>query len=160
MIFAAFVGLFLCVLYDILKHQPSRLGYFSLFGAAMGVALFRKNGIYLLLFTAAYIAFIKNVKKRVLLQVITVVVSLNFLIEGSIASVLGIAIDSPREMLSLPIQQMARVKRNITDLDENMENEIERFFKETDIMISDNGKSTFNSNYFYNHKLQFARLII
>lgn len=129
-IWSAFVGCFEIQLVEVIEHDEgiakknSLFKYINLFIFALGVALFRNNGIYLLLFSIIFILFY-NFKYKIFYAIICLIPILIFMfISNPLANHLGIAKGSPREMLSLPIQQMARIDKNIKDLEPELRNEI------------------------------------
>ena len=170
MIFAAFVGWYVLKAYDIVKYRKMDiLSGVELMAAAVGVALTRKNGMYLLMFTAIFSLFLKinrAIKYR-FASICFIVVVANMCVEGPIAQYFGITKGSAAEMLSLPIQQMARIEKNVKDLDDDLERQIDAFFmdnadlkKEYVPIISDNTKRLLDRNYFQQHKVDFIKLAV
>lgn len=168
MIFAAFVGWYVLKAYDIVKYKKMNiLSGAELMAAAIGGALTRKNGMYLLMFTAIFSLFLKINKaiKYRFASICFIAVAANMCIEGPIAQHFGISKGSAAEMLSLPIQQMARIEKNVKDLDDDLERQIDAFFmdnadlkKEYVPIISDNTKRLLDRNYFQQHKVDFIKL--
>lgn len=77
--------------------------------------IFRNNGYYVFLMLIPFlgIAYRKHIKKLLLMVVIVVV--LVQIYKGPFSNVLGVRPGDSREMLSIPIQQMARVYQNHQD---------------------------------------------
>lgn len=167
--FAAFVSLFLMELYlAVIKRKAEIRHLAGLAFAAAGVGLFRKNGIYLLIFTGIYLCFYMTRKKAGLgrcIMICLLAACLNVCIEKSAVSFWGVMPGSPREMLSLPIQQMARIEKNVHDPDTSLKERIDRFFHEgCDLgsayypLISDNAKNKFSEEAFYGREKAFFKL--
>lgn len=168
MIFAAFVGVYLCALTELLTTQLTKGRKWLLFLSALGVVLFRKNGVYLVLFTVIALAFLKIEKKSKVfcMTALIGVVLINGVIEGPVCSFFHIAKGSPREMLSLPLQQMARVARDEhgTEGSEVREEMYDYFLTGVNLgvlydpLISDRVKNYFNLPNYEGHEKDFAAL--
>lgn len=170
MIFAAFVGVYLCALIEMLTGQLNRGNKWLLFLSALGVVLFRKNGVYLVLFTAIAFAFLKMEKKAkiFILAALMSTVLINGVIEGPVCSYFGVIKGSPREMLSLPLQQMARIARDEHGKEGIREREeIYTFFKDGanlkklyNPLISDPVKDYFSESKYEGREKDFAKLAV
>ena len=86
-------------------------------------------------------------------------------IEKGAVYFLSIDQGSPREMLSLPIQQMARIEKNVKELDDEMRKEIDSYFKEGSSLgeayyplISDNAKDRFSEKKYDKREKEFLIL--
>ncbi len=167
--FAAFVSLFLMELYVVVVKGKKKTRYWiGLTIASMGVGLFRKNGIYLLAFTGMYLCIyiVKHkVKMEKVLLICIFAVCLHLCVEKSAISFLSVESGSPREMLSLPIQQMARIEKNGLNTDNEMRERIDSFFrKNSDLaeaynpLISDDAKNLFSEKQFSNREKEFVAL--
>lgn len=169
--FAAFVGIFLLELYIVLINKKWGGHTAALAVAATGVGIFRKNGIYLLIFTVVYMSIYmcickkKRIKKSLIICMFAIF--LNMSIEKGILYFSTIDQGSPREMLSLPIQQMARIEKNVKVLNSELKKEIDSFFKDgIDLgekyypLISDNAKDCFDEKKYYGREKEFLILSI
>ncbi|MCX4321655.1 MAG: DUF6020 family protein [Lachnospiraceae bacterium] len=166
--FAAFVGLFLMELYILaVKCKGSGKNLVGLLIAAMGVALFRKNGVYLLVFTGIYILVYMCKEKARLEKVFIVLlcaVGIGVGVEWLAVSLFNVKPGSQREMLSLPIQQMARIEKNVRNLDDETRAEIDSFYKNGNLgeayypLISDHAKELFDDKSFTYRKREFVGL--
>ncbi len=167
--FAAFVGFFLMELYVIIVNKKNDTqNSVGLIIAAIGVALFRKNGIYLLIAVSIYVsiyAFMKRVHIEKILFICLFAVSLNWGIEKASFTFFEIGQSSPREMLSLPIQQMAMIEKNVSDLNAETKQEIDSFYRKENSLgkayyplISDAAKNLFSESRFKNREKEFMLL--
>lgn len=166
--FAAFVGLFLIELYATIINKKTGIRYYTgLTIASLGVGLFRKNGIYLLIFSCVYLLIYMFIAKDAIQRTLIIcffAVCINVGVEkGAVLG--GIQPGSPREMLSLPIQQMARIDKNIQNIDTRLKSEIYSYFEDKsnlgeayEPIISDNAKSLFSEKNFYGREKEFIKL--
>ena len=166
--FAAFVGLFLVELYIVLMNKKWGGHFVGLTGSAIGMGIFRKNGIYLLIFTVLYMLIyicLKKAKMGKVMFICTLAIFVSIGIEKGAVYFLSIDQGSPREMLSLPIQQMARIEKNVKELDDEMRKEIDSYFKEGSSLgeayyplISDNAKDRFSEKKYDKREKEFLIL--
>lgn len=119
-LFGAFFALLFDLSFDLLEDPEAFLkkksGCVAFFGAVLLMCLFRNQGIYVyLLFAAAAICFFwcrKQERKQVLCRFVTgsLVVCLGwYVLFGPLPSAFGIEKGDSREMLCVPMQQLARV---------------------------------------------------
>ncbi len=107
----------------------------------------------------------KRIKKSLIICMFAIF--LNMSIEKGILYFSTIDQGSPREMLSLPIQQMARIEKNVKVLNSELKKEIDSFFKDgIDLgekyypLISDNAKDCFDEKKYYGREKEFLILSI
>lgn len=129
--------------------------------------LLRHNGLYVVMITliATFIPLRKYWKKLLMMLIIIVIVYESHKI--IIFNVLKAEKSSVAEMLSVPIQQIARtVKYNIDDINEETIEEINKYFiienvwENYDPTLSDPVKFKFNTQYFNDNKLEFIKIWI
>ena len=72
---------------------------------------------------------LKKAKMGKVMFICTLAIFVSIGIEKGAVYFLSIDQGSPREMLSLPIQQMARIEKNVKELDDEMRKEIDSYFK-------------------------------
>ena len=129
--------------------------------------LFRNNGLYVVLITlATLLIFLRGNTKKVALMLL-VVILFNILWKGPIFKLLNVTDGPIREMMSIPVQQIARtVKYRRSELTEEEKTKIQKYI-DMDLeemsenyypLISDNIKDHFNNEEFNNNKLDFISL--
>ncbi len=132
---------------------------------SMLTILLRHNGLYAVILSMPFIiiALRKYWKKTVSLFLSVIV--LYMLSNVLIYNILNITKGSVSEMLSIPVQQIARVEKNHREeLGEDTLNTINKFFNVKNIgdnynpILSDPVKFKFNVEYFNENKLQFIKL--
>lgn len=145
----------------------SKLNSFLLIVIMLLLALFRNNGIYILILSfPLFIVFFKKHYKNILLIFVTVFI-LYMLWKCAIFRIFNIPDGSIREALSVPLQQIARTVRDHEDeLTLSQKNELSNFFSNSDIgnlyipTLSDPVKATFNDEYFKDNKINFIKVWI
>lgn len=168
-LFAGVVPIYIISLIDLvfdtenfLSNKKSILKYiiFSAF-----VMFLRNNGLYIVLLTIpiTIISLIKYWKK--ILPISCMLIFSYFVIKTCIFNIFEIKEGSVREILSIPLQQIARVEKyHKQELDNNTIDEINLFFKCDDIgnkynpIISDPVKTELDDEYFSNNKIKFIKL--
>lgn len=129
------------------------------------VMFLRNNGLYLVVLTLPFIFIIlrKNFKK--ILAISATILTMYVLIRTSLFAIFDVKEGSVGEMLSIPLQQIARVKKyHKEELDTDILNRINKFFKCDNIeekynpVISDPVKAELNSEYFDKNKGEFISL--
>ena len=129
--------------------------------------LFRNNGLYVVLITLAILLmFLKGNRKKIALMLF-IVMLFNILWKGPIFKLLNVTDGPVREMMSIPVQQIARtVKYRRSELTEEEKTKIQKYI-DMDLeemaesyypLISDNIKDHFNNEEFNNNKLDFISL--
>lgn len=129
------------------------------------VMFMRNNGVYVVLLTMpAVLIALRKYWKKVLLLLITVVTSYA-IIKTAIFKIYDVKNGSIGEMLSIPLQQLARVKKyHKEELDAETIKKIDSYFYYDDIderydsTISDPVKEILNREYFGNNKVEFIKL--
>ena len=167
--FAGMFILFIMELYNLITNFDNYLNSYKniikwiLITVIM--CLFRNNAIYviLLFFPIIFIIFRKYYKKLILVLGIPII--LYFLINNNLYSFIGIQDGDPKEMLSIPIQQIARIvykhDNKISNKDKKI---IKKFFAYDEIKIkynyryADPIKDKFNTDYYIKHKNEFYSL--
>jgi hypothetical protein len=146
-IFSGFILLFFIGLIDIIREKvpqrsPIRLmgralpdsRWIFFFAASMGMILFKKNGIYIVILSILVMLTMVKVNRKQALVVTLICVVLFGLYKGPVFSSLGVTEGSPREALSVPIQQYARIakyhKDELSDADKAA---VLKYFDVTDL---------------------------
>ena len=127
--------------------------------------LLRNNGIYIVILTIPFILIVqKKYWKKILLMFASILI-INFVINNVIFPFLNIKKGSIAEMLSIPLQQIARVEKyHREELDKETIEQINRYFNCTNIgdnynpIISDPVKSEFNNEYFNENKVDLIKI--
>ena len=127
------------------------------------VILLRNNGIYVILgvIPFMFIFAFKNYKKLIVVSFI--VIAFYILWKGPIFSILNVEDGLPREALSIPLQQFARMSKNESLTDEEKA-EIYKYLPVDNLAdlykpkISDNVKKNFNDKLFEEDKIGFLKL--
>ena len=134
-------------------------------GIIFGILFFRNNGVYIILFTLPFILYWKRKYWKRILLIFVLPVVCYYVITGPVFNKLEIAKSSPREMLSIPIQQMARiVKYKSDELEEKDRDLIGQYIKIDDVAqmynptISDPIKNEFNEGTYLQDKLNLIKL--
>lgn len=133
---------------------------YLLFGVLM--CLFRNQGVYVLAFTTIFLLLFKTINKKRLLISNIIVIILVGIINGPFMSLLGVQKGNSREMLSVPMQQIAKVynEEEISDSDKQL---IEKLISKKGLdgynpQISDPVKSGFRTKVFSNNKVTYLKL--
>lgn len=151
-------------------HEPSEHPisvYASLVLGASGACFCRNNGVYVLLISLVVLLLLgKGVVRRKKIAVCLLsVAAVFFLVTGPVYSSVGVRPGSPKEMLSIPLQQMARyISRYDGEIAEGEREIIDRIIDYDaakngyDPTLSDNVKSTWKEDATGRDRLAFARL--
>lgn len=133
----------------------------------LGVVFFRNNGIYVIIFTFIVTIIAKRKYWKRIATVFIIPISIYMLITGPGFKIFNIAKSSEKEMLSIPMQQMARIY--ICKKDELTQEEKEKIAMYIPIKkveeifrpdISDPIKNEFNEQAYKRDKLSFFKLYI
>jgi len=127
--------------------------------------LLRNNGIYVIILTLPFILIsLRKFWKKILLIFGSVII-INFIINNILFTALNIQKGSIGEMLSIPLQQIARVEKyHREELNTETIDQINKFFKCENIgekynpIISDPVKAELNTEYFDENKIDFIKL--
>lgn len=170
MIFAAFMSVYFVLLADVAigKYRLTAGNIIFSLVVMLGTVLMRKNGVYIVLFTAIALLFFKMLgRKRYVFAALCIAVSITeMVIDGPVIKSMGIQPGSPREMFSLPLQQMACIVKNEDVPDELMERIMFYFKGEPDLaslyypVISDPVKIYFSEEHYEQDKAGFFKLAI
>lgn len=136
-------------------------------GVIFGILFFRNNGVYIILLTLPFVLFWKRKYWKKVLLIFLLPIICYYVITGPVFSKLNIAKSSPREMLSIPIQQMARIVKYKSDEIDNKDRElIGQYIKIDEVVekynptISDPIKNEFNDGTYLQDKLNLIKLYI
>lgn len=129
------------------------------------MSFMRNNGIYIILMTMPFVILcLKKYWKKISLLFISTII-LYFSMKSIIFNVLNVENGKIGEMLSIPLQQIARIEKKYgNELDEETINQIGKFFyckqigEKYNPVISDPVKAEFNNEYFNENKLEFIKL--
>ncbi len=131
------------------------------------VLFFRNNGVYIVILTLPFVLFFRRQYWKQILLMMGLPIVFYYIITGPVFNMLNIAKSSPREMLSIPIQQMARVVKYKEDELSKEEKDLIGQYIDIDVAkesysptISDPVKNTFNDGTFNQDKLNLIKLYI
>lgn len=131
------------------------------------VLFFRNNGIYIVLLTLPFAIVWRRKYWKQILIIFGIPIIFYYIITGPVFTKLDIAKSSPKEMLSIPIQQMARiVKYKGDELSEEDKNVIGQYInidtaaENYNPTISDPIKNEFNEGTYNQDKLNLIKLYI
>lgn len=127
--------------------------------------LLRNNGIYVIILSLPFILIVlRKYWKKILLIFASILVSY-IAVNNVLFSMLNIQKGSVGEMLSIPLQQIARVEKyHREELEQETISQINNYFKCTNIgdkynpIISDPVKAELNTDYFDENKVEFIKL--
>lgn len=121
-IFALFVLLNILFLFRCLKKIGNQIfNYFTLFISCMGVCLFRSNGFFAFVLTAAYFLVLWKFKEKAISAIMIFSIILSFGMKTVLLDYMKIPSADVIESLSIPAQQISRVIINCDDFtDEEM----------------------------------------
>ena len=169
--FAMFMVWFLIGIIEMITNEENFFGkkrnllIFVL--VALCVLFFRNNGVYIVLLTLPFALFWRRKYWKQILLTFALPIVFYYIIIGPVFTKLDIAKSSPREMLSIPIQQMARiVKYKGDELSEEEKNiigqyiNIEEAAEVYDPTISDPVKNGFNDGTYNQDKLNLIKLYV
>lgn len=129
------------------------------------VMFLRNNGLYLVVLTLPLVLIFLRKYWKKMLAISCVIVLSYFIVKTVIFSSLQIKEGPVGEMLSVPLQQIARVKKyHKEELDEETTRRINQFFRCEDIeekynpVLSDPVKAELNQEYFDENKGEFISL--
>lgn len=134
---------------------------------ALCVLFFRNNGVYIVLLTLPFALFWRRKYWKQILLTFALPIVFYYIIIGPVFTKLDIAKSSPREMLSIPIQQMARIVKykgdELSEEDKNIIGQyinIEEAAEVYDPTISDPVKNGFNDGTYNQDKLNLIKLYV
>ena len=125
----------------------------------------RNNGMYIIILSMPFIAIVLRKYWKKVVPMFLGIIIIYFGLKTAIFAVLDIKEGSVAEMLSIPLQQIARVyKYHENELDEQTKEQINSFFNCTNIgekynpILSDPVKAELNADYFNENKIEFIKL--
>ena len=129
------------------------------------VMYLRNNGLYVVLLTLPLILIsLKKYLKKAIALILTILLAY-LIIKSAIFNIFNVKKGSVGEMLSIPLQQIARVKKyHKEELDIELQNQINKFFLCDNIeekynpVLSDPVKAELNNEYFAENKSEFIKL--
>jgi hypothetical protein len=118
-LYTTFMFIYVLFLYDYIKNykdkniEISKLAIFTI--SSLLLCLFRNNGVYIMILTLPFILLYnkKNIFKVLIAFLLFMIPYYSF--NHILVPALGVSPGSPREMLSVPFQQTARVVRDYPD---------------------------------------------
>lgn len=129
------------------------------------VSYMRNNGIYIVVLSIPFIILVLRKYWKKILLIFSIIIVFYFSTKTIIFHLLNVQKGSIAEMLSIPLQQIARVyKYHSEEFDEYDLEEINNIFKCSDIgdkyipTLSDPVKAQLNVEYFTNNKERFIKL--
>ncbi len=145
--------------------KKRNLGLFILI--ILCVLFFRNNGVYIILLTLPFALVLRRIYWKQILIIFGIPIIFYYIITGPVFAKFNIAKSSSKEMLSIPMQQMARiVKYKGDELSEEDKNIIGQYInidtaaENYDPTISDPIKNEFNDGTFNQDKLNLIKLYI
>ena len=125
----------------------------------------RNNGMYVVILTMPFILIVLRKYWKKVLPLFISIILLYAIIKTSVFAIFDVKSGSVAEMLSIPVQQIARVvKYHRNELDEETINKINKFFTCDNIgekynpTLSDPVKAELNDEYFNENKGEFISL--
>lgn len=132
---------------------------------AICTILLRHNGLYVVILTLPFIFIVLKKSWKKILPMFLSIIVIYEMTNIIFYNIMKIEKGSVVEMLSIPVQQIARVEKNHRDeLSQDMKNSISKFFKNEKIgdlynpILSDPVKWNINEEYFNNNKVEFIKL--
>lgn len=129
------------------------------------VFFMRNNGIYVVILSMPFVAIVLRKYWKKIVPMFLGIIVIYFGLKTAIFSLLNIQNGSVAEMLSVPLQQIARVEKNHREeLNDETINQINNFFECKNIgdkynpVLSDPVKAELNINFFNENKLEFINL--
>lgn len=168
-IFSALLLLTVMFLYemcgDMTAFFASKKKIIRFFVISLLMCLFRKNGIYIVLCAIPFILLLYKKYWRRLIVLFGTVILLSIVVNRGLIWVLHAENASMKEMLSVPMQQIARVYNDYGE-DAFDEKELELIYKgiagelicQYDPLLSDPIKNFFDFDVFLDNKMEFLKL--
>lgn len=129
------------------------------------VMFLRNNGLYIVILNLPIIILILKKYWKKMITISLIILLMYFSLKTIIFGIFNVKNGSVGEMLSIPLQQIARTKKyHKEEMDIETIEEINRFFKCDNIeekynpIISDPVKAELNNDYFDNNKVRFLKL--
>lgn len=161
-IYAIFVIELLFDTENFLKNQKKIVAYIIV---SILVMFLRNNGMYIVILTIPFIIIaLRKYWKKIISMSLIIILSY-MVLRTLIFNIFNIKEGSVGEMLSIPLQQIARVKKyHKEELDDETIKQINQFFKCDNIeekynpILSDPVKAELNTEYFSANKSEFIKL--
>lgn len=166
-----FAGFILVLLVDTVECVVKKEEFFSLkinlikyCIVAMFMCLFRNQGIYVLILLFPFMMFIMKGERKKTLLMFLVPILITKIFTGPISTSLGVQSANPREALSVPIQQLARVITLSPDtITEEEKNTVYQYIPKSYIdtynpITSDTVKEGFNQELFKDDSKSFFKV--
>ena len=145
-----------------LKHKRYLVLYSLLITFVM---FFRNNGVYIILLTLPFVVFFKKKYWKRIVVTFALPIIFYYVVTGPIYQKMEIAKSSPKEMLSIPIQQMARiVKYKSDELTAEEKERISQYIPIEEVSeayrptISDPIKNVFSESAYKENKMNLLKL--
>lgn len=129
------------------------------------VMFLRNNGLYIVILNLPIIILILKKYWKKMITISLIILLMYFSLKTIIFGIFNVKNGSVGEMLSIPLQQIARTKKyHKEEMDIETIEKINKFFKCENIeekynpIISDPVKAELNSDYFDNNKIEFLKL--
>lgn len=129
------------------------------------VMFLRNNGVYIVILTLPFIIITLRKYWKKLITMFFAIICIYICLKTIIFNVFNVKEGSVGEMLSIPLQQIARVdKYHKNELSDEIQIQINQFFKCENIgekynpILSDPVKAQLNTEYFDSHKVEFIKL--
>ena len=167
--FTGFLILFILEIIKLLenpeKYFKSPFNWLKYILFVILTCLFRNNAVYaIILSTPLFMIVLKRYWKEVLIMTILALCGFYFIF-NNVYDALNIKDVTPKEMLSVPIQQISRViAYHDNELSDKTKKEINKFLPYNDISkkynprFADPTKSLFNNDYYDENKTEFFKL--
>lgn len=129
------------------------------------VMFLRNNGVYVVILALPFVIVTLRKYLKKMIAVSGIIIVMYMVIRASLFGFFNVKEGSVGEMLSIPLQQMARVKKyHKAEMEEETINSINKFFKCDNIeekynpVLSDPVKAELNNEYFDKNKGEFIHL--
>lgn len=149
------------------KFLNNKKNLYIYFLISLLVMFLRNNGFYIVILTMPVVAIALRKEWKKIIPTLSIILIIYIVIKSAIFNIFNVKNGSIGEMLSVPLQQITRVKKyHIQEIDKETIKQIDSFFNCYDIeekynpTISDPVKSLLNQDYFNNNKAEFIKLWI
>lgn len=168
-LFAGILPIFIILCVDLITNTEEffskKKNIVSYIIVSLLVFFARNNGMYVVVLTMPFIIIVLRKYWKKVIPLFVSIILLYAIIKTSVFAILDVKNGSVAEMLSIPLQQIARVvKYHGEELDEETINKINSFFNCENIgekynpIISDPVKAELNVDYFNDNKSEFISL--
>lgn len=168
-LFSGVILLFIIALSEVVfnqeKFMSSKIKNVLLIFSMILVILFKNNGIYIVVLSLPFLFIIAKKYYKRLLVCSVVVITFYMIWNGPVLNLLKVKEGSPREALSIPVQQIARIVKNhgevLTDKEKENINKYLPLEKLPELYVptlSDNVKNSLNDEEFKKDKGTFVKI--